>query len=98
MLLAACVWICAPVASAHAQIEFAPCGNTNNFACGHLTVPLDPTGAIPGTVTLAIRRHRAAVGEARTAIIALAGGPGSQRCRSPKLSPNCSARSPPRAT
>src|ERR1700691_5351011 len=76
VLLTACAWICAPAASANAQIEFAPCGDTNNFACGHLTVPLDPTGATPGTITLAIRRHRAPVGEARTAIIALAGGPG----------------------
>jgi pimeloyl-ACP methyl ester carboxylesterase len=76
VLLTVCAWICAPVAAAHAQIEFAPCGDSNNFACGHLTVPLDPTGATPGTITLAMRRHRAAVGEARTAIIALAGGPG----------------------
>ncbi len=76
VLLTACAWICAPVSSAHAQIEFAPCGDSNNFACGHLTVPLDPRGATPGTITLAMRRHRAAVGEARTAIIALAGGPG----------------------
>jgi pimeloyl-ACP methyl ester carboxylesterase len=76
VLLTVCAWICALAASAHAQIEFAPCGDTNNFACGHLTVPLDPTGATPGTITLAMRRHRAAVGEARTAIIALAGGPG----------------------
>jgi pimeloyl-ACP methyl ester carboxylesterase len=65
-----------PIASAHAQIAFTPCGESNNFACGHLTVPLDPTGAIPGTITLAMRRHRASVGEARSAIIALAGGPG----------------------
>lgn len=63
-------------ASAQAQIEFAPCGDSNNFACGHLTVPLDPTGAISGTITLAMRRHRAPVGEAHSAIIALAGGPG----------------------
>jgi pimeloyl-ACP methyl ester carboxylesterase len=76
VLLTACVWICAAAASAQAQIEFAPCGDTNNFACGHLTVPLDPTGATPGTITLAMRRHRAAVGEAHSAIIALAGGPG----------------------
>jgi pimeloyl-ACP methyl ester carboxylesterase len=76
VLLSACAWLCAPVASANAQIELAPCGDSNNFACGHLTVPLDPTGAMPGTITLAIRRHRAAVGEAHTAIIALAGGPG----------------------
>ncbi len=61
---------------AGAQIAYAPCADGNNFACGHLTVPLDPSGAVPGTVTLALRRHRAAVGEARDAIVALAGGPG----------------------
>jgi pimeloyl-ACP methyl ester carboxylesterase len=62
--------------TAQAQITFTPCGDSNNFACGHLTVPLDPSGAAPGTITLAMRRHRAPVGEARSAIIALAGGPG----------------------
>jgi pimeloyl-ACP methyl ester carboxylesterase len=31
---------------------------------------------MPGTINLAVRRHRAAVGEARDAIVALAGGPG----------------------
>jgi pimeloyl-ACP methyl ester carboxylesterase len=81
VLLAACASICAPtglnaVASASAQIAFTPCGASNDFACGHLTVPLDPSGAAPGTITLALRRHRAAVGEARSAIVALAGGPG----------------------
>ncbi len=62
--------------AAHAQIAFSPCGQSNDFACGHLTVALDPSGVAPGTVTLAIRRHRAPVGEARSAIVALAGGPG----------------------
>jgi pimeloyl-ACP methyl ester carboxylesterase len=63
--------------AAHATpISYVPCASTNNFACAHLTVPLDPSGATPGTISLAIRRHRAAVGEARTAIVALAGGPG----------------------
>jgi pimeloyl-ACP methyl ester carboxylesterase len=61
---------------AQAQIAFTPCGDSNNFACGHLTVPLDPSGATPGTITLAMRRHRSPVGEAHSAIIALAGGPG----------------------
>ena len=80
-LVAGCAWLCVlgtlmPVASANAQIAFTPCGNSNNFACGHLTVPLDPSGTVSGTITLAIRRHRAPVGEAHTAIIALAGGPG----------------------
>jgi pimeloyl-ACP methyl ester carboxylesterase len=72
----ACACICAAAATARTEIAFAPCGNTNDFACGHLTVPLDPSGATPGTLTLAMRRHRAPVGQARSAIIALAGGPG----------------------
>jgi pimeloyl-ACP methyl ester carboxylesterase len=81
MLLGACACIGAfsgvpAVASAGAEIAFTPCGDSNNFACGHLTVPADPSGTLPGTLTLAMRRHRAVVGEARTAIIALAGGPG----------------------
>ncbi len=72
----ACAWMCASVAPAHAQIAFARCGDSNDFACGHLTVPLDPSAGTPGTDTLALRRHRAPVGEAKSAIIALAGGPG----------------------
>lgn len=81
VLFTVCAWIfvlgsCQLVASAGAQIAFTPCGDNNNFACGHLTVPLDPSGTAPGTITLALRRHRAVVGEAHTAIIALAGGPG----------------------
>jgi pimeloyl-ACP methyl ester carboxylesterase len=57
-------------------IAFGPCGSSNTFACGHLTVPLDPGGSSPETLTLAIRRRRAPVGEARSAVVALAGGPG----------------------
>ena len=75
-LLAVCVCALAAAAQAPAQIAFAPCGDSNDFACGHLTVPLDPSGRVPGTITLAIRRHRAPVGEAKSAIVALAGGPG----------------------
>ena len=63
-------------APAQAQIVWKPCGDSNDVACGHLTVPLDPGGATPGTITLAMRRHRSPVGESRDAVIALAGGPG----------------------
>jgi pimeloyl-ACP methyl ester carboxylesterase len=63
-------------AVAQAAIDFAPCSKGNDFACAHLSVPLDPSGVLPGSVSLAIKRHRAAVGEAHSAIIALAGGPG----------------------
>ncbi len=78
-LLATGLWACAGAcvpALAQGEISFAPCEQSNDFACAHLVVPLDRTGALPGTITLAIRRHRAAVGEERSAIIALAGGPG----------------------
>jgi pimeloyl-ACP methyl ester carboxylesterase len=76
VLLAACALSGALVLPAGAQIAFKPCANSNDFACGHVTVPLDPTGLTPGTINLAVRRHRAAVGEAHSAIVALAGGPG----------------------
>jgi pimeloyl-ACP methyl ester carboxylesterase len=62
--------------TAQAQIAFAPCRESNNFACGHLTVPLDPSGGTPGTLTLAMRRHRAPVEGPGSAVIPLAGGPG----------------------
>ncbi len=75
-LLAAGLWICASASISRAQIGWVPCKGSNDFACSHLNVPLDPSGAVSGTITLDLRRHRAAVGEARTAIVALAGGPG----------------------
>jgi pimeloyl-ACP methyl ester carboxylesterase len=61
---------------AQAQIEWKPCVDSNDVACGHLTVPLDPSGGTQGTITLAMRRHRSPVGESKDAVIALAGGPG----------------------
>jgi pimeloyl-ACP methyl ester carboxylesterase len=74
-LLATGAWAAAG-ASAQAQITFSACGDSNNFACGHLTVPLDRSGATPGTLTLAMRRHRAPVEGPNSAVIPLAGGPG----------------------
>lgn len=76
VLLMAGLCALAASVSARAEIAFAPCGSSNEFACGHVTVPLDPGGTSPGTVTLAIRRHRAPVGDEKSAVIALAGGPG----------------------
>jgi pimeloyl-ACP methyl ester carboxylesterase len=62
-------------ARASADLDWKPCGSSG-FACGHLTVPLSRSGAVPGTVTLAIRRRRAPVGDESVAVFALAGGPG----------------------
>lgn len=78
----AAAWLAAGAlpASAGAQgvggVQFGPCKESNELACAHLTVPLDPSGTVPGTITLAIRRRLAPVGEAHSAVIALAGGPG----------------------
>jgi pimeloyl-ACP methyl ester carboxylesterase len=63
-------------ATAGAEVTWSPCHNTNDFACGHLTVPLDPNGTGSETITLAMRRHLSPVGGAKEAVIALAGGPG----------------------
>jgi pimeloyl-ACP methyl ester carboxylesterase len=63
-------------ASAHAQIQWKPCGDSNDVACGHLSVQLDPLTPSAGAITLAMRRHRSPVGESKDAVIALAGGPG----------------------
>jgi pimeloyl-ACP methyl ester carboxylesterase len=62
--------------AAVSTIPFTACPDAPAYGCGHLIVPLDPTGAIPGTVTLSIRRKLAASGSATDAVIALAGGPG----------------------
>jgi pimeloyl-ACP methyl ester carboxylesterase len=65
-----------PAASSRAAIAYGACGESNEYACAKLAVPLDPSGVVPGTITLSIHRRRAPVGEASTAVIALAGGPG----------------------
>ncbi len=74
--LAAPILVAYAPAAAQADIPFAPCKESTEFACAHLTVPLDPGGAVPGNITLAIRRRLAPVGDARSAVVALAGGPG----------------------
>lgn len=76
MLLAAVALAAMLPPAAGAAIAWAPCKSTNDFACGHLTVPLDPSGAGSETIALTMRRHLAPVGGAREAVIALAGGPG----------------------
>ncbi len=63
-------------ASAAAGLGWKPCSGNGIYACGHLTVPLDRSGKLPGTITLAVRRRRAPVGDESVAVFALAGGPG----------------------
>ncbi|HEX4032986.1 MAG TPA: alpha/beta hydrolase [Solirubrobacteraceae bacterium] len=62
--------------AATSSIPFKACPNVPSFGCARLSVPLDPSGATPGTISLAIRRELSATGTANTAVVALAGGPG----------------------
>lgn len=68
----------APPASA--QVSFSPCTDAGfqAFECATLGVPLDRSGAVPGQVPLFVRRLRAQAGapQTRSALVALAGGPG----------------------
>jgi len=61
--------------AAHAAIAYAPC-QPAGFQCGQLPVPLDRTGAVPGTLTLNIKRVVASSNPTAGAVVALAGGPG----------------------
>lgn len=62
--------------AATTPVVFSPCADAPGFGCAQLTVPVDPSGAISGTVTLSIERQLAVSGTATQAIVALAGGPG----------------------
>ncbi|WP_354698176.1 hypothetical protein DSM112329_03841 [Paraconexibacter sp. AEG42_29] len=52
--------------------ECAPSG----FECSTLSVPVDRTGGVPGTIILSAHRAPALAGDRSTAVVALAGGPG----------------------
>jgi pimeloyl-ACP methyl ester carboxylesterase len=72
---AAACWLATPAAG---ELALWPCADNIDYACGRLTVPLDRSGAVPGTVGLALRRRRATVGDEKVAVLALAGGPGQE--------------------
>jgi pimeloyl-ACP methyl ester carboxylesterase len=65
-------------------LSFFPCTDNEGFGCTTVTVPLDRSGALPGTIPLKVERMQAggsaggASGGSPTpeAVIALAGGPG----------------------
>jgi pimeloyl-ACP methyl ester carboxylesterase len=71
-----CAALLAPAAARADTIAYAPCPSRAGFECGTLTVPLDRSGAVGGTVTLAVTRAVAASNPQHKALLALAGGPG----------------------
>ena len=66
---------CMAAPAAHAAIAYAPC-QPAGYQCGTLSVPLDRSGAVPGTVTLSATRVVATSNPTKTAVVGLAGGPG----------------------
>ncbi|HTD57641.1 MAG TPA: alpha/beta fold hydrolase [Solirubrobacteraceae bacterium] len=77
--------LCAPLASiglATAQatpsqaLTFTPCTSGAGFTCATLSVPLDRDGQVAGMTALKIERLQAGASPSRSAVVALAGGPG----------------------
>jgi pimeloyl-ACP methyl ester carboxylesterase len=73
--LAAALSTLAIAPAVRAAIAYAPC-RPAGFQCGQLTVPIDRSGAVPGTLTLGIQRVMASSNPTRTAVVGIAGGPG----------------------
>jgi pimeloyl-ACP methyl ester carboxylesterase len=61
---------------AAAQVDFRPCGPPVGRECARVTVPVDRSGIVPGTISLLVTRLLATSGHSTGALIALAGGPG----------------------
>jgi pimeloyl-ACP methyl ester carboxylesterase len=57
-------------------LSFSPCTDNQGFGCTTVTVPLDRSGALPGTIPLKVERMQAGGAPSTEAVIALAGGPG----------------------
>ncbi len=83
VLLAAAFF--ASVGEARAAINLTPC-KSGGVECGTVTVPLDRTGATPGTIDLHVEVLPAA-GAARGVMFLIAGGPGQGSAGSFDLGP-----------
>jgi pimeloyl-ACP methyl ester carboxylesterase len=64
------------LAGSAAAVEFTPCPDHFGFSCATVVVPLDPSGQVPGTVSLKVERKQVGVNPSQSALIALSGGPG----------------------
>ena len=65
----------AAAAPARAAIPWAACP-TAGYECATVDVPLDRSGVVPGSVSLAVQRAPASSNPTGAAVVALAGGPG----------------------
>jgi pimeloyl-ACP methyl ester carboxylesterase len=63
-------------AQAAGQASPAACGQAQGAQCVSISVPLDRSGSVPGTISLAVTRIPATSGHSSGALVVLAGGPG----------------------
>ncbi len=57
-------------------LGFAPCGQPQGIVCATVTVPLDRSGTIPGSVGIVVEKKPATSGTSSGAVFYLTGGPG----------------------
>jgi pimeloyl-ACP methyl ester carboxylesterase len=69
---------------AGAGARLAPCGKTTGLLCGEVTVPLDRSGQVPGTVSLHVEELPSTTFQ-RGVMFLLAGGPGQGSAHSFEL-------------
>jgi len=64
--------------AAAGALTFVPCASSSAaaFSCTTVPVPLTRNGLAPGTISLSVERKQASAVQSKTAVIALAGGPG----------------------
>src|SRR5262249_7797435 len=72
LLIAAALSVHAAPAAA---LDFSACQNGSGFSCATATVPLDHSGRLPGSISLALERKIAGAGPSQSAVVALAGCP-----------------------
>src|SRR5262249_60099474 len=86
ILIALCAVLGAPTgAPAAAHAVFVPCGQ-NGLECTTVNVPLDRSGATPGTVSLHVE-ELPAPGKPRGVLFFVAGGPGQASAGTVQLGP-----------
>jgi pimeloyl-ACP methyl ester carboxylesterase len=66
---------CCAIATSSAEARFKQCSDQPRTTCGRIAVPVDRTGAVPGSLNIYVERRRPARQVSGT-IISLAGGPG----------------------
>ena len=76
-LLSALVLGSSPAASkASSGLSYTPCAGLPKLSCTDVPVPLDRSGAAPGTIALSVARKLSGPTPSSSAVLVLAGGPG----------------------